>query len=275
MIRRELDRWGFPEVERLLYGTGDPEVIAEVISDFCFDHFGSRPRGVLFYRSSVGSVVGLSLENGEVVVLKVFQARWQASFLESVQAVQKTLTAQGFPCPEPLLSPTPLSGGTAALVTAETLLADPGLRPLSGDQDRGASARGLATQIATCQTGQLPALALHPLASSADHLYPEPHSPLFDFEATSAGAEWIDRIAQRAKEARDSDQAGTVVAHMDWSARNVRVRARSDSRRLRLGQCRLSCRIHGYRPSSHHLVGHQRTGRLTLPRYKRGGQVHP
>jgi len=66
-------------------------------------------------------------------------------------------------------------------------------------------------------------LAFHPLATPVDGVYPEPHSPLFDFEATRGGAEWIDEIARAAIAARDSDAAAPVVAHTDWSARNVRV----------------------------------------------------
>ena len=157
------------------------------------------------------------------MVLKVFQQRWAASFLDAVQAVQRTLAVQGFPCAEPVLSPTPLSGATTALATAETVLADPGMRPLSGAQDRAVSAGGLATQIAWCPPGRFPALASHPLASATDGLYPQPHSPLFDFQATAAGAEWIDRFALRAKDGRDADRSIPVAAHMDWSARNVRI----------------------------------------------------
>jgi aminoglycoside phosphotransferase (APT) family kinase protein len=65
-------------------------------------------------------------------------------------------------------------------------------------------------------------LASHPLRSDGDTLYGVPHSPLFDFETTAAGAEWIDDIARRAKALRQQDQSPPVVAHTDWSARNVR-----------------------------------------------------
>jgi hypothetical protein len=52
-------------------------------------------------------------------------------------------------------------------------------------------------------------------------LYPAPHSPLFDFTATAAGAGWIDEIATAARERMTDDVA--VIAHGDWSARNVRL----------------------------------------------------
>jgi aminoglycoside phosphotransferase (APT) family kinase protein len=81
----------------------------------------------------------------------------------------------------------------------------------------------LARQIALC-TG-LPdpdRLLTHPLSSRDAQLYPEPHSPLFDFESTAVGAEWIDELARRASSLRSEDESSLVVAHTDWSARNVR-----------------------------------------------------
>ena len=55
----------------------------------------------------------------------------------------------------------------------------------------------------------------------SDRLYPTPHSQLFDFEATSNGAEWIDAIAGRARSA--SVHAGpSVLAHADWRIEHLR-----------------------------------------------------
>ena len=36
-------------------------------------------------------------------------------------------------------------------------------------------------------------------------LYPEPHSPIFDFVATAAGSVWIDEYARAALAVRDRD----------------------------------------------------------------------
>jgi hypothetical protein len=91
---------------------------------------------------------------------------------------------------------------------------------------RSVSAAGLAEQIRLGRSlnGQaVAALACHPLRAAARTLYPEPHSPLFDFEATAEGAGWIDDLAQRASSVRDTDPTPPVVAHTDWSARNVRL----------------------------------------------------
>jgi aminoglycoside phosphotransferase (APT) family kinase protein len=103
------------------------------------------------------------------------------------------------------------------------------MRPGGSPAARGVSARGLARQIALC--GDLPdsgRLVDHPLRPQGSQLYPEPHSPLFDFESTARGAEWIDELAFRAAVIRAKDTSTPVVAHTDWSARNVRF----DEKRL-------------------------------------------
>jgi hypothetical protein len=52
-------------------------------------------------------------------------------------------------------------------------------------------------------------------------LWPTPHSKLFDFAATSLGAEWIDEIAVRARE--QMRPAGVhVIGHNDWRQEHVR-----------------------------------------------------
>jgi hypothetical protein len=109
-----------------------------------------------------------------------------------------------------------------ALVLVEEYLPDPGVVPVVPEM-LTASAAGLAEQIRRCRRLDGAALGDHPLAARASTLYPEPHSPVFDFATTAAGAEWIDAFAVRAKQLRDGDSGEPVIAHTDWSARNVRL----------------------------------------------------
>jgi hypothetical protein len=98
------------------------------------------------------------------------------------------------------------------------------MRAVRGAEGRKVSATGLAAQVRRSAALGLPsALAEHPLNTAVGSLYPEPHSPLFDFEATAAGAAWIDDLAGRAARLRSSDPTPPVVAHTDWSARNIRL----------------------------------------------------
>lgn len=44
----------------------------------------------------------------------------------------------------------------------------------------------------------------------------------FDFAATTAGAEWLDEIAARARRVRDRHAGDVVVGHTDWRVENMR-----------------------------------------------------
>jgi hypothetical protein len=74
--------------------------------------------------------------------------------------------------------------------------------------------------------GASPALADHPLRKPDTQLYPDPHNPFFDFRRNAEAARWIDQLAMRAVDIRDADTTRVVVAHTDWSARNVRLNER-------------------------------------------------
>jgi hypothetical protein len=67
-------------------------------------------------------------------------------------------------------------------------------------------------------------LAPHPLDSAnSDALYPEPHSPVFDFTIDDTETRRIDALAADARRVRALDTSSPVVAHTDFSARNVRL----------------------------------------------------
>jgi aminoglycoside phosphotransferase (APT) family kinase protein len=54
-----------------------------------------------------------------------------------------------------------------------------------------------------------------------DSLYLQPHSRLFDFEKTAAGAEWIDAFARHARDAEAHD-GKPVLGHGDWRVEHLR-----------------------------------------------------
>ena len=53
-------------------------------------------------------------------------------------------------------------------------------------------------------------------------IWPVPHSKLFDFEATAAGAEWIDEIARQAQEIKLHGTGRLVLGHTDWGVKHFR-----------------------------------------------------
>ena len=57
-----------------------------------------------------------------------------------------------------------------------------------------------------------------------EELWPPPHNALFDFEATTEGAEWIDTAAAGAKAIVDDFDGRIVVGHADWSVDQIRMK---------------------------------------------------
>ncbi len=202
-----------------MFGIADAAVIASAFERLVVSALGTHIKAPMFYEASVGCVVGLRLDNGSKVVVKAFQPRWSEVFLRAVQQAQGALSLSVFPCPRPISKPLDLLIGR---VLIETYLPDPGRQPTTPTMLH-VSAAGLAAQIKLCRELDGSDLRPHPMDADLDALNPKPHSPLFDFEKTAAGAEWIDELAQAAKTVRDDHVAEPVIAHCDWSARNVRM----------------------------------------------------
>ena len=178
---------------------------------------GVEARRGLWYRSSVAAVAGVVLDDGQEVVVRAYRRDVSPRFLDGVVRVQRHLAGRGFRCAVPLGEPVSTRGLIGRL---ESMRADPGpRRPALSDM--AASARGLSQMIGLAATVDPAGLDAHPMVLPDEQVYPPPHSPLFDFDATAAGAGWIDEIATSARERMTDDR--TVIAHGDWSARNVRL----------------------------------------------------
>ncbi|WP_411074958.1 hypothetical protein [Streptomyces sp. cmx-4-7] len=98
-------------------------VSRERLSDWCRRNLGAPVNEVLFEHVHLSVVTGARLTDGNLVVVK---ARPFAERLHGCFEVQKILHERGFPCPEPLVPPTPLDSLAATaerLVPGGTLLA--------------------------------------------------------------------------------------------------------------------------------------------------------
>ncbi len=207
-------------LERAIFGTGDADAIAALITDAVEAQFAQRVRGGHFYAASSGCVLGLQLEDERSVVFKAYQPQWEERFLRAVQRVQRVVADTGFPCPTPVAGPLRVGRGWA---TVESHLRDPG--PGEGIDARNLerSSAGLVRLLRAAAGSGDDGLELHPHRMAEGDLYPVPHNPIFDFRGTAHGAEWIDDWARRALPRRVSGTLPPVVAYMDWSARNVRM----------------------------------------------------
>jgi Ser/Thr protein kinase RdoA (MazF antagonist) len=205
--------------ERAVFGALDPDEIVGALETACERSLGSSLRDGFLYEVSAGVVIGCELVDGRRVIVKGYQPRWTPTFLGAVKRVQRYLHASGFPCPEPLDAEVCVG---SAVMLAESVLPDPGVGSF-GVRSRDVLAAALAELVERCRDLDEPDLAEHPLRRAFSGAFPEPHSPIFDFDATRVGAEWIDDIALRAQRVVDADRTTLVIAHTDWSLRNVRV----------------------------------------------------
>jgi len=195
-------------VVRSIFGTTDPEAIWAEVTTMC-------PEAVdcFLFQASVGALFGLVVRGGDRVALKVHRTA-TAERLAAIQQVQEHLWRYGFPCPRPL--------GVRGRGTIEEWRDDGEHRDAHEPDVRRALARVLV-RLVTLTRDVRPAADLPPFFPRAGGaLWPEPHNVLFDFQATAAGADWIDEIGGAAKARRDQGYGDVVIGHHDWTAKHVR-----------------------------------------------------
>jgi hypothetical protein len=167
---------------------------------------------IFYFAASVGALFGVRRRDGSRVAIKVNKLFTDEHYFDEVQQLQGLLADAGYPAPRPVRR-----SGT---VTVDEWLDDGEYRNAHEPGVRRAMARELVRfhRLAT-ETGLRPTRAfLRPDGA----LWPKPHNVLFDFEATTAGAEWIDDIAAAARAITDTRVGKEVVGHTDWSAKHLR-----------------------------------------------------
>jgi hypothetical protein len=221
-VDAELKRWHNPYPLQSLFGSDDPGTVVTTIETFCRNALGSPLHETIFYEVSLGIVVGLSLADGRHVVIKGLIEERPLAYLRAVVRVQRYLLAQGFPCTRPLYDPLPLGRGLALV---EALDASGEFHDAHDPRWRRPLAEHLAWLIRLLRhpekiVGVTP--DLFDFRLPADTLWGKPHSNIFDFAATTQGAEWIDEIARKAKSILDNRAGDLVLGHTDWSTKHVR-----------------------------------------------------
>lgn len=217
-----LAAWDTPHVELALLGTADPDEILQHVERHLAVHLGADPVGCRFWRSSVGMVAGLVLDDGREVVLKAHQADVPRAHLRAVGALRRSLHARGYPTAELYAEPAPFGSGHATL---ESFID----APEPADAFRGDVAERLARELHTVTTaltalGQDVSLATNPLAPPSDALWPRAHSKLFDLTRKGEGAAAIDELAEMAKARVDAHVGAKMISHLDWRVEHVRFR---------------------------------------------------
>lgn len=214
------------QLERRIFGSTDPVRIAQSIERFCIDALGAAVVRCLFWRSHQGSVSGVQLADGRQVVIKAYpstadqgsiQSFKDLAHLTATHRVQRFLVEHGFPCPPPILGPTPIERGYALV---EKVVAIGELVDAHDPAIRRAMAETLARLVMlTRELGPIPDLAPR---HARGIVWPTPHHAMFNFDATAAGAAWIDELARSAQPALAADPSPLVIGHMDWRTEHFR-----------------------------------------------------
>jgi hypothetical protein len=214
--------WTDPEDEllaRSVFGTNDLGIVLGMVLDWLARH-GVHRALVSAIEFSVGAAVTVALPDGTRVFLKVWPGTANSRSLAAQVSVQAAMAARGFPAPAVLTRVSALGPGWAvAMAYARPGASTDARLPVV----RRAMASGLARFVTEAEAYRdLDGLPRRE-GIAEGVTWPEPHSALFDFEATARGAEWIDEVARDALQAMRSAGSRVVVGHHDWSAKNMRM----------------------------------------------------
>ncbi|MBD2101674.1 phosphotransferase enzyme family protein [Leptolyngbya sp. FACHB-261] len=209
----EEQRWS-----RWLYGTDHPPTIAQAVEQFCQSHLNSSVASCEFFVQSVSSSLGLTLDNGERVVIKVRSpGNISLDALQAIGYIQHQLALQGFPCPKVRVQPNLLLERFASIEE---------LMDIGEHQDAHhpnvckTVAEGLADLLQKLQPfANVPALPSTQIMKG--QLWWKAHIPIFADFACIEGAKWIDEIATSAKAILDESSSSLILGHADWSAQNM------------------------------------------------------
>jgi hypothetical protein len=202
------------------------EIDATELAAWCARHLGSEPAETLFSVGNLAKVFGLRLRDGRTVVVKVRPAEPR---LAGCTAVQRYLWQAGFPCPEPLAGPLPLST-TGYAVNAESLIPDGApYPPTEGPARAQAFAHLLARLIALAPApDEAPDLAPPPAWIHWDHPYPGVWPPPDDRDVDLnrlPDTAWLDELGRAARNRpAGTCTAAPVIGHCDWESHNLEFR---------------------------------------------------
>src|ERR1051326_2774486 len=142
---------------------------------------------IFSFDASVGATYGILRSDGSRVAVKVNKLFADPAYLDEIQRLQLALAERGFPAPRPIRR--------IGVTTVDEWLDEGGFRDAHVPDVRIAMARELARLVRLAAVaGIRPG---RPSLRSDDALWGKPHNALFDFDATAAGAEWIDEIGRR------------------------------------------------------------------------------
>lgn len=205
----------FHAVAGMAFGHTDATRIRSSVDAFCRRSLGAGVAQVRFCSSSLSLVFGLRLEDGRSVAVKAHMPTVAPSFLESMSEVQSHLHSRGFPCPEPLLPPTPLEAG---LATVDALVVGGRKASPASSASRRSAAERLAdlVRLASGLKGVDRLTSAHP--------WPIDLERWAGFFPADPAARWVQDLARKAWAQGPRSAGRIVVGHGDWARYNMRFK---------------------------------------------------
>ena len=201
-----------------IIGTAEPEEILALIEEVVPDELGFQ--SVFLSEFSAGAVFGLHTEQGKLL-LKFHAPNCDLAAIQSRSNFQAWLAAQGYPAPGIVHPP---SEQGQRHYTIEAYLDDGRRADGHAPDDIGLMAEYLATLVTLGESyADATSIPCDVLEPSDYYPWPVPHNSLFDFEATRAGAAWIDATGRDAFQVLETSQQPLLIGHMDWGAKHCRI----------------------------------------------------
>ncbi|MGA7922872.1 MAG: phosphotransferase [Thermoplasmata archaeon] len=191
------------------------------VASWCTQWLNAGTSRALFRSGHLSVVLGLALDDGREVVLKV---RAPSSRINACVEVQRGLWQAGFPCPQPLAGPAPWETG-GYIATAEAFVSG-GVMLRSGPDSPRLFGSALERLVRSAPAlSCIPSLDPPPPWFGAPqeraNLWPSPPDRDYDLNEGSE-PDWIDDIARRVRKRLHRSLLPFVVGHGDWESQNIR-----------------------------------------------------
>jgi hypothetical protein len=188
------------------------------LAAWCERVLHARPERTLFEAGWQSAVIGLHLSDGRDVVVKI---RTSEGRLDGCYRVHRYLHEHGFPCPQPLVPPTPFDNYTA---TVERYAADGAELPPSPDRTERFAATLARLMKSMPSPVQVPSLDPPPAWAWWNHgsrgLWPpagEGHVDLNDHQEPT----WLGETATRARTRLRMSALPGMIGHCDWQSEHL------------------------------------------------------
>lgn len=221
----ERGKRGLLKMEQACFASTEPSTIWTRVSDLVDGALGAHPVAVVHYSVSIGAVLGLELEDGRHIAVKVFAPWHDRAFLEASDRVRRRLLADGYPAPRPLAEIRTL--GAAHVWLEEWLPTEP---PAPPSEVVGPMAHHLADLVDRCAGVEAdPALTRSwQTFERPVGIWRNPPRPDADPGGDVPGSEWVREIADHGRSIAEAAPGRRVVGHIDWRPDNVRLTATGD-----------------------------------------------